>query len=89
MVTIDLVAGRAWHRCWDASCAAADGTAARHELPLPPAAAVPSLEALLEFERVRGLRGPPAPRGGAALGGDDYEREERGAAVAAPFGAGS
>ena len=58
MVSVDLVSGRAWHRCWDASCRAADGTAARHELPQPPAAAVPSLEELLDFERARGLSGP-------------------------------
>ena len=76
IVTLDLMSGRAWHRCWDDDCVVggAGGPKAKHELPRPPAAAVPPLEELLDFELRQGLRGPRG--GGDEDGGDDPPTQE-------------
>ena len=76
IVTLDLMSGRAWHRCWDDDCVVGGpgGPKAKHELPRPPAAAVPPLEELLDFELRQGLRGPRG--GGDEDGGDDPPTQE-------------
>ena len=59
-----MLSGRAYQRCWDKACVAADARAApdgavasshssvkaRHLLPRPPAALLPSREELAGFE---------------------------------------
>ena len=84
MLSVDLIAARAWQRCWDHDCAvsdcavqleAADGSRrvlkAKHALEAPPRQAVPSLASLFEFEARSGRPPVDAEEDGHGEDGED------------------
>ena len=55
MISVDMHAGLAWQRCWDAQDCVEVGVhgrkvKAKRRLPRPPPSALPTLAALDEFE---------------------------------------
>jgi hypothetical protein len=72
MLTVDLLGGVAYARCWDPECVVLCSKSglqlkAKHRVGAPPAAVLPSLDDLLAYERATDTRAQAPDDDGAII----------------------